>query len=149
MEPPLISLGREKHSQGRPAAPASHMHSSTRSKARSQTTFPCQFHPHTVPVAIPPPSPCSQPCQASSRCPQGLAPPLPPPHMHICQGQFHWHNAHSPKPAKTSDGVLQRNFHFSGNVRGLGRPSMQIPARLVHVFKRLFFETGGCPFQCW
>lgn len=65
--------------------------------------------------------------------------PLPPPNMHICQGQFHWHNAQFPKPAKTSDGVLQRDFHLGG----FG----EIQAKLVHVFRRGFFETGGCPFQ--
>lgn len=67
--------------------------------------------------------------------------------MHIRQGQFHWHNAHFPKPAKTSDGVLQRNSHFIGNVRGLGRFSMQIPARSVHVFRRLFLKLEAAHFS--
>lgn len=80
---------------------------------------------------------------AVSCVPQGLAAPLPPPPMHICQGQFHWHNAHFPKPAKTSSGVLQRNFHFSGNVRGFG----EIQAKLVHVFRKLFLKLEAAHFS--
>lgn len=151
MEPPLISLGREKHSQGMPAAPASHMHSSTRSKARSQTNS----------VPVPPPNrgcglshlPHSAPNHARqapgevSGVPQVLAVPLPPPHMHICQGQFHWHNAQFPKTAKPSRGALQRKFSLQLKRQRFGRLSMKIQAELVHVFRRLFLKLEAAHFS--